>query len=157
MPDSRSILVAVDFSACSKAALLWAATTADGLGVPLIILHVVHDPEAAPGYYARSGNLDHVRSMKEVAERLFADFMEATQADHGDLAALGAARTELVVGLPATRIIEVADRENVQQIVVGSQGRTGLRHLMIGSKAARVAQLSTVPVTIVKAADETSA
>ena len=35
-------------------------------------------------------------------------------------------------------------------IVMGSQGRTGLEHLLLGSIAERVAQLSSIPVTIVK-------
>jgi universal stress protein A len=36
-------------------------------------------------------------------------------------------------------------------IVMGSQGRTGLAHLLLGSKAERVVRLSPIPVTIVKA------
>ena len=35
-------------------------------------------------------------------------------------------------------------------IVIGSHGRTGLSHLLVGSKAERVVQLSTIPVTVVK-------
>ena len=36
-------------------------------------------------------------------------------------------------------------------IIMGSQGRTGLPHLLLGSKAERIAQLSPIPVTVVKA------
>ena len=36
-------------------------------------------------------------------------------------------------------------------IVIGSQGRTGLPHFLLGSKAERVVRLSPIPVTIVKA------
>ena len=49
-----------------------------------------------------------------------------------------------------TRILEVAEKLEAIMIVVGSQGRTGLPHLLLGSKAERVAQLSPIPVTIVK-------
>ena len=38
-------------------------------------------------------------------------------------------------------------------VVMGSQGRTGLKHLVIGSKAAQIVQLCPVPVTIVKKRD----
>ncbi len=54
------------------------------------------------------------------------------------------------MGLPATRILEVAHALGAQLIVMGSRGRTGLSHLLLGSKAQRVVQLSRIPVTIVK-------
>ena len=56
----------------------------------------------------------------------------------------------LVSGLPAPRILEVAETSNVSHIVMGSKGRTGLAHLLIGSKAEQVVRLAKVPVTIVK-------
>ena len=55
-----------------------------------------------------------------------------------------------MVGLPVTRILEVATKTEAQMIVMGSQGRTGLSHLLLGSKAEKVAQLAPIPVTIVK-------
>ena len=57
----------------------------------------------------------------------------------------------LVVGIPSTRILGVAEESDAQLIVMGSQGRTGLESFLMGSKAQRVAQLSRPPVTIVKA------
>ena len=39
-------------------------------------------------------------------------------------------------------------------VVMGSQGRTGLDHLLLGSKAEQVVRLSPVPVLIVKASAE---
>ena len=36
-------------------------------------------------------------------------------------------------------------------VVVGSKGRTGLKHVLIGSKASQIVQLCPVPVTVVKA------
>jgi len=154
MANLRPILVPVDFSPHSEAALLWAANASGCLGAPLIVLHVVHDPEAAPGYYARANSSGYVRSMEEIADQLMEEFMERLRTEHPALAALGEARTDLVVGLPATRILEVANNEDAQLIVMGSQGRTGLSHLLLGSKAMRVVQLSPIPVTIVKAPAE---
>jgi len=56
----------------------------------------------------------------------------------------------LIFGTPVTRIIEMAKKENAKMIIMGSNGRTGLSHLMLGSKAERVVQLSPIPVTVVK-------
>ncbi|MGB5535376.1 MAG: universal stress protein, partial [Thiogranum sp.] len=65
----------------------------------------------------------------------------------------------LVVGLPVNRILEVAKKSDASMIVMGSQGRTGLAHALLGSKAEQVVHLSPIPVTIVKAdkpADKTA-
>jgi len=48
------------------------------------------------------------------------------------------------------RILEVAEQNHARMIVMGSQGRTGLKHALLGSKAEQVVHLSPIPVTIVK-------
>lgn len=150
MVKTKPVLVPVDFSADSEAALIWAANACAHLQAPLIVLHVIHDPESAPGYYSRADDSGHLRSMEEVAKELLAEFMERMAADRPELAGV---RTILVAGLPATRILEVAEDEGAQLIVMGSRGRTGLRQLILGSKASRVVQLSRIPVTVVKATE----
>ena len=79
------------------------------------------------------------------------EFLARLREEHPDLEALREATTKLVVGLPVTRILEVAEKSDAQLMVVGSQGLTGLPRLLLGSKAERLAQLSPIPVTIVKA------
>ncbi len=57
----------------------------------------------------------------------------------------------MVVGLPVTRILEVINTVEPFMVVVGSKGRTGLKHVLIGSKASQIVQLCPAPVTVVKA------
>ena len=150
MPDKpKPILVAVDFSQFSEQALLWAARTARCFEVPLVVLYVVHDPSSAPGYdkLERSGK-KHLRRSEEAASEMMEDFLDQMSKKHPKL--LSNLSHRLVVGLPITRILEVAEDVGAQLIVMGSHGRTGLPHLLLGSKAERVAQLSPIPVTIVK-------
>lgn len=148
-PAARPILVAVDFSPSSERALLWAAHAAKCLGVPLVALHVVHDPESAPGYYQRSRKRNkHLKRIEEAAAEMMAELVDRMAAEHPDL--LGELDHRLVVGLPVTRVLEVGSEIDAQMIVVGSHGRTGLSHLLLGSKAEKIAQLAPVPVTIVK-------
>lgn len=71
--------------------------------------------------------------------------------DDSGIKSLEDAKTRLVAGLPVTRIIEVADKIGARMIVMGGRGRTGLGHLLVGSKAGQGVQLSPIPVTIVKA------
>ncbi len=150
LPASDSpVLVAVDFSSDSARAVVWAAQQAELLAVPLIILHVVHDPAASPGFYLKPG-ADYLRPMVDVAEEMMDDFLRDLQANNSDLPALTTARTQLVSGLPAGRIAEVAGEAGAGTVVVGSRGRTGLKSILLGSVAERVAQISPVPVVIVK-------
>lgn len=146
---SGPILVAVDFSKDSEAALAWAGDYARLTGAELLVLHVAHDPAASPGFYRRMDE-DWLRPMVEVAEELMAEFLTAMRETHPDLEAIQTAATRLVSGLPAGRIVEVAEQVGAPVIVVGSRGRTGLPHVLLGSVAERVAQMATVPVVIVK-------
>lgn len=143
------VLVAVDFSKDSEAALVWACRYANLSGSSLAVLHVVHDPGDAPGYYRR-GEEDALRPMEDVAKEMLEEFLEEARERHPEVAAVAAVDTRLVRGIPASRILDVAKSLDARLIVMGSQGRTGLPHLLLGSKAERVAQLSPVPVTIVK-------
>ena len=145
------ILVTVDFSPDSEAALVWASQFADCANANLVVLHVVHDPADAPGSYLER-DADSLRPMEEVAKEKFGQFLEKVQEQHPDLTALEDVETRLVKGIPATRILEMAKSLNARLIVMGSRGLTGLPHLLLGSKAERVVQMSPIPVTIVKAA-----
>jgi nucleotide-binding universal stress UspA family protein len=147
--DARPILVATDFSADADAALVWASRHAARIGAPLHVLHVVHDPAEASGFY-RKGRRDGSETMAEAAEKMMASHIAKAREAHPELAALQSAKPELVSGLASGRIVEVAKRDGAQLIVVGSRGRTGLSHLLIGSVAERVAQLAPMPVVIVK-------
>ena len=156
MPDKkRPILAAVDFSPYSETALLWAGRAAKRFEVPLTVLHVVHDPSSAPGYYQHEKKRKkHLRRIEEAAGEMMEEFLERMSKRHPKL--LGNLDARLVVGLPITRILEVAKEVDAQLIVMGSRGRTGLPHLLLGSKAEKVAQLSPIPVTIVKDAKSDS-
>lgn len=145
----RPILTAIDFSPCSESALIWAAGLAARLRAPLVVLHVVHDRAEQPGYYDQvKKRKKHLRRIEEAAAEMMSDFLAHMKEKNPGL--LDEMESRLVIGLPVTRILEVAERIGAQMIVMGSQGRTGLSHLLLGSKAERVVQLAPVPVTIVK-------
>jgi nucleotide-binding universal stress UspA family protein len=144
------ILVPVDFSPHSETALVWAAELAETLGNKLVILHVVHDPGDAPGYYSVKGREKQMRRMEDVAADMLEEFLHKMLKKHSGMPALKHATTMLVVGLPVNRILESAEKIHARMIVMGSQGRTGLAHAMLGSKAEHVVRLAPVPVMIVK-------
>jgi nucleotide-binding universal stress UspA family protein len=153
--QSQAVLVAVDFSDDSRAALIWACQFANCVGAPLVVLHVIHDPATMPGFY-RSEGQDELRPMQAVAQSMMDEFLEEMKTIHPAGDVLKTATTRLVAGLPPGRIIEVAELLGAQLIVLGSRGLTGLPHLMLGSVAERVVELAPQPVVVVKAPDRES-
>jgi nucleotide-binding universal stress UspA family protein len=146
----QPILVPVDFSPHSEAALACASQMAEALGLPVIVLHVVHDLGQAPGYYAVKGRKKHMMRMEDVAAEMLEDFMRETRKKYPKSQALHNAQTLQTVGLPVSRILETADKTGARMIIMGSMGRTGISHVLLGSKAEQVVRLSPIPVMIVK-------
>jgi nucleotide-binding universal stress UspA family protein len=146
----RPTLVAIDFSDDSRAAALWAGAFAGRVGGDLVVLHVVHDPAAGPGYY-RTDDETQLQPMERAAERMLDTFVADLQRDHPEVDSLARAGKTLVSGLPAGRIVEIADLLNAKLIVIGSRGMTGLPHLLQGSVSERVVKLANRPVVVIRA------
>ena len=146
----RPVLVAVDFSDDSRAALLWACEFIACAGGRLFVLHVVHDPADHPGYY-RNNHDRSPQPMERIAEGMLEDFVMKLQHERPELNALATAERKLVGGLPPGRIVETAELLNAKLVVLGSRGMTGLPHLMQGSVSERVVELADGPVVVVKA------
>ena len=148
--SGNPILVPVDFSSHSKAALLKACELAGYTKEPLLVLHVIHDPAEMPGYYGKVTKKKKLLRIEDLAAESFDAFIKATIEENPDVKHLKHMEKMLVVGLPVNRIIEVAKKRGASMVVMGSQGRTGIKHLMLGSKAEQVVHLCPVPVLIVK-------
>lgn len=140
----KHILVAVDFSPDSEAALNWALVYAVQTKAQLSILHVVHDPADEPGFYRRGEDVK-IQPMATTAKEMMDEFIAGFNDQK-----LESASTILVEGLPPERIIEVAGKIGADHIVMGCRGRTGLKNNILGSNAKSVVQLSPLPVTVVK-------
>lgn len=146
----RTILVPVDFSPYSRAALEFASELASQLRAELAVLHVVHDPGDAPGYYHVKGRKKQFRKLEDIARQMFKEFMQEVVKANPRRRHLNEAKQLLVVGLPVTRILEVIKSVEPRMVVMGSAGRTGLSHFLLGSKAEQLVRLCPVPITIVK-------
>ncbi|MGB5334923.1 MAG: universal stress protein [Woeseiaceae bacterium] len=147
---NRVILAPVDFSRHSEAALIFACELADSLSAAVMVLHVVHDPGDMPGYYSKLIKKKRLGRIEDTAAEAFDDFMADVIASHPELASLRDAERLMVIGLPVNRILEVTEKLDPTMIVIGSQGRTRMKQMIIGSKAAQIVQLCPVPVTVVK-------
>lgn len=141
-----SVLCPVDFSRSSEHALRYALAFASSYGAELVLLHVVEIP--VPAFPAVPGVPEippHVTVDVEArAAKELAGLLERTQCEYANT------RSELVTGRPFLKIIDVARDVNVDLIVMGTHGRSGLAHMLIGSVAERVVRKAPCPVLTVK-------
>lgn len=142
----EKVLCPVDFSPFSAHALDYAVAMAGLSRAELILLHVMELPaHALPGNsldFAFSAELIE-EHRKTCAERLDA-LLTATQARYPNT------RRVLVSGIPFLEIIQQAKQDDVDLIVMGTHGRTGLAHVLIGSVAEKVVRKAPCPVLTIK-------
>ncbi|MGD2055948.1 MAG: universal stress protein [Gammaproteobacteria bacterium] len=155
-PSRAVVLVPIDFSDCSRAALAYAAQLVDGSRTQLLILHVIHDSASHPGVYRNHHPRHSAVSITDVAGEMVAEMLDEIRSQAPELGALQTARSLLVSGLPGQRIVEVAEKERVAMIVMGTHGRNGIAHMLQGSVAEHVSKYSRVPVTTVKESTATA-
>lgn len=141
--------MAVDFSEDAREAVLWACRYTVSTGANLIPLHVVHDPASSPGFY-RTAEKSLFKPMQSVAETMMEEFLDGIAADIPEYSFLRTLEPHFVPGLPPTRIVEAAELLQADLIVIGSRGRTGLPHRLVGSTSERVVELASMPVVVVK-------
>lgn len=139
----RCVLVPTDFSPDADAALAWARALVARTGGKLVLLHAYDLASLA----SASGALAAASVEKALAESGRQKLAELrTKLDGVDVETiLSAARAD-----PA--IFETAERVGADLIAIGTRGRTGLAHVVLGSTAERVIRRAHVPVVTVKAA-----
>lgn len=144
----RSILVPVDFSDCSRAALDYAEALADKFGATLDVLHVWEIPPYIPpeALVGVPGGMTETLSntARANAEQQLRAFETATKAPGSRLR-----KSRLESGDPARTIVEIADKDGYDLIAIGTHGRTGIGHLLMGSVAEKVLRRAHCPVFVV--------
>jgi nucleotide-binding universal stress UspA family protein len=137
----KKVLVAVDFSDGAARAVRTGLDVAAKFGARLHILHVLHDPSEAPGFYsAKKAGKKVWRNMEQSAQDMMDAFVKANVKTRRKF------DVEIVSGLPPAQILRVATREDVDLIVLGTHGRSGWERLLLGSVADHVVRRATCPV-----------
>ena len=145
--ELKHILVATDFSNCSKHALDVAVDLAQAFDAELTLFHAWEIPS-----YSYGGELyipgDLVTPIEEAAK---AQLERAKQA----LAARYAKTTAMLrSGQPWEEVLSAAEASHADLIVIGTHGRRGLRRALLGSVAEKVVRTSAVPVLTVRGSTE---
>lgn len=131
----KRILVPVDLSACSRAALEFARRVAEPLGASLEALYVLSHEH---GDHTPANDLE-LSAAREELHRFVHSVVGATPViEHVE------------PGEPRERIVSVSDRGGFDAIVMGTEGRTGRARSLAGSVAECVVRTASVPVITVR-------
>lgn len=141
--ELKTILVPVDFSPGALHALNFAVSLARSLGASIVLVHVMDSIYASGRFDSR-----RLRSLRaeahEESKRLLAGLAKCRVRPHVP------ARHHLLKGTPSAKIVETASRTGADLIVMGSEGRTGVKRFLVGSVAEKVIRHARCPVLVVR-------
>ena len=141
---AQHVLVPIDFSTYAEQALDSAIALAQKLQAHVTLLHVIQPPL---GVGADMGVWPSPAFFAELEAAIMRD-MEGSLAR---LTAAGLAGEIVVVpGVPFQEILDTAKKRQVDLIIMGTHGRTGLSHVLLGSVAEKVVRLAPCPVLIAR-------
>jgi len=138
------ILVPTDFSAPSDAAVVYAQNLAAGFGASLHLLHVLDDPLTSGAF----GSEFYVADPQDARMARLED--AKTRLAHRVSPGGTPATTEVIFGRAAQTITDYAANGDYDLIVMGTHGRTGVSHLLMGSVAESVVRTAPCPVMTVR-------
>jgi nucleotide-binding universal stress UspA family protein len=135
----KTILVPVDFSDYSLEAVRWASMLAAETKARILLVHVWQPPPAYPdGVSWATIVADQERESEHQLQQL-----EPTRLDVE-------CERRLLTGDPATEIVNLANNESCDMIVVGTHGRSGIARWVLGSVTEAIMRHATCPVLVVK-------
>jgi len=143
MAQITRVLVPTDFSAASDSALTYARSLARQFGASINLVHVFEDPFTS-GAFVGDGTVMMPLDLRQSLENLAQEQLASRHAEH--IGTLPLSSTDLLMGSPARRIVEHAEETNADLIVMGTHGRSGLGHLLLGSVAEKVVRTARCPV-----------
>ena len=148
MINIKKILCPVDFSDCSKIALDYSVSLAKKYEAQILILHVVETSFPDPEYIAICEDMEKIHTQLTIqAETKISKLKE-------NLINEKIKTTPIIsTGKPFVEIIKCCKENNVDLVVIGSHGQSGLSHILFGSTAEKVVRKSPCGVLTVKHPD----
>lgn len=139
----KKILCPIDHSDCSKEALRYAVSFAMKDEAKLYLLHVIDIRSFDESIDAMSKQIPDDETLNQLKTKLLDCIPEEIRSGM-DVEAI------VVQGIPFAEIISTARKENIDMIVIGSHGRTGIAHIMLGSVSEKVVRKAPCPVLTVR-------
>jgi nucleotide-binding universal stress UspA family protein len=137
----QKILVPFDFSEHSEKAFRWASALAEKWEARVHLFHVVQPPTYPPMMAGLMDPTQFEAGLRDDAARRLRDIAARERKVRIE--------TEVRLGEPFHDICKAAKEGGFDLVVMGSHGRTGLAHVLLGSVAERVVRHSPCPVLVV--------
>jgi nucleotide-binding universal stress UspA family protein len=142
-PSINTILVPVDFSDCSLRGLQYAISFAEKFAARIILLHAIQITYPYTSDRYALYDLSVVTSaLQKDAERQMRTFVRVAKLSPVKF------ETAITTGQPASAICAFARRHHVDLIITSTHGRTGFKHVLIGSTAEQVVRHAPCPVLV---------
>jgi nucleotide-binding universal stress UspA family protein len=139
----KRIFVPTDFSACADEALAMGLELAKTFGAHVILAHACESPSTAyMGMMATP--LDLITPVRDAAKEALAQSFEILKRRHED------SESMLAFGNVTIELLAAIERSRADLVVMGTHGRTGITHFLLGSVAEKIVRTSPVPVLTVR-------
>ena len=142
VPPPRNIIVALDFSECSLAALRWVAPISKRWNSSVTAVHGIGVSALSPDFEPAANFVPMIDALTAQREEQLAVQLEAAGVD---------GRVVISRSSPADAIIETAASVDADLIIMGTHGRGAVGRLLLGSVAQRVLRETTCPVATIHA------
>jgi len=143
----KKILCPIDHSDCSKEALKYAVSFALRNEAELYLLHVIDIRTFDENLDSITKQIADESSINNLKKKLLECVPEEIRSDM---------KIEAIVvqGIPFVEIIRFAKKNEVDMLVLGTHGRTGLAHMMLGSVSEKVVRKAPCPVLTVRSPNQ---
>jgi nucleotide-binding universal stress UspA family protein len=141
----QRILAPTDFSELSKQGLTSALELAEAFGAKLLLLHVVEPPPyPVEGIVPSPLGATLLDDLERQASNDLTQMLPEARRSKVEVA------RRVVVGVPYRKIVEVAEEEKSDLIIMTTHGRTGLSHLVMGSVTEKIVRTAPCPVLTIR-------
>ena len=136
----KKILIAIDDGPASEKIATQGFELGQQLNAEIALISVadteflITTSDVTPGQMAHIIKNEHIEKQKKLIDKLFKNMQVSNFVE---------------TGIPHEMILKVADEWEADMIVMGTHGRTGLKHLLMGSVAEKVIRHSTKPLYII--------
>lgn len=141
----ESVLFPTDFSEGSFNALPYAADLSRHYNAKLYILHVVYDV-----FRATDSHIPHISADELYREMSVWATKEIDRCCVEETRGLPDVKKVVLKGIPYDEIVNFAEKEKIDIIVMGTHGKKGIERLFFGSTAERVVRIAPCPVMTVR-------
>jgi len=150
MPTIKKILVPTDLSELSAVGVHYALEMAESQGAEVIVLYVAHYKDVARHRGYEASLQVHYETVGELLDGCKKGVAEFLQKRFSDLMQKVKVQEEADFGEAYESIVEKAEAEGVDMIIMSTHGRTGVGHMLIGSVTEQVVRRARCPVLSVR-------